>query len=80
MQRIIQLLPKIIQLANIAVMILLIIFVALQNKSSGLSSVFGGSGTIASTRRGVEKWLFYSTILLAFLFVGLSVTLLFLKK
>ena len=80
MQRIIQLLPQIVQLANIAVMIVLIIFIAVQNKSSGLSSVFGGTGTIASTRRGVEKWLFYSTIILAFLFVGLSITLLFLKR
>lgn len=68
-----KLLPQILQLANIIVMALLIIFIIMQNRSQGLSTVFGGSGGISATRRGFEKWIFYATIVVSILFVGLSV-------
>ncbi len=67
-------LPQILQLSNIVAMVLIIIFVTLQNRSQGLSTVFGGSGGITATRRGFEKWLFYATIIVAIIFVGLSIT------
>ena len=60
-------------------MVLLIIVIALQNKSSGLSNVFGGAGNIVQTRRGFEKWLFFATIILGVLFVGISTAFLFVK-
>jgi len=60
-------------------MVLLIIVISLQNKSAGLSNVFGSSGNIVQTRRGFEKWLFYATTILGILFVGLSITLLLIK-
>lgn len=63
----------VIQFANIVVMVLLITSVALQNKSAGLSGVFGGAGNVVSTRRGFEKWLFYATIGLGMAFCGLSI-------
>ena len=66
-------LPQILTLINMADMVILIIFIALQNKSSGLSNIFGGGGVV-QTRRGVEKWLFYCTIVLAVIFAGLSLT------
>ncbi|MBP9686196.1 MAG: preprotein translocase subunit SecG [Candidatus Doudnabacteria bacterium] len=69
-----KLLPQIIQLANIISMVLLIIFITLQNRSQGLSTVFGGGGTVVGNRRGFEKWLFYATIIVAVLFAGLSTT------
>ncbi len=62
------------------VMVTLIIMIAFQNKSSGLSNVFGGSGSIAQTRRGAEKWLFYATIIAGILFVGLTITSVLIKK
>lgn len=65
-------LGQILLFINMVVMVLLIIAIALQNKGAGLSSVFGGGG-VAATRRGAEKWLFYSTIVLGILFAGLSV-------
>jgi len=68
---------QILQFANILVMVILIIVVSLQNKSSGLSNVFGGAGNIVSTRRGFEKWLFYATIILGILFVGINIAFLF---
>lgn len=69
-----------ITFVNMAIMVGLIITVALQRKGAGLSTVFGGSGNIAQTRRGFEKWLFFTTIILGVLFVGLSITLLLLNK
>ena len=64
---------------DVAVMILLIISVSMQNKSSGLSNVFGGAGNIVQTRRGFEKWLFYATIVLGLMFVGINLMLVLLK-
>jgi protein translocase SecG subunit len=69
---------KYLQFANIVVMVFLIIIVSLQNKSSGLSNVFGGGGNIVQTRRGFEKWLFYATIVVGIIFVGLNISFLFL--
>ena len=72
-------LPYILSIVNMAVMVVLIIMVALQNKSAGLSNVFGGGG-VTTTRRGVDKWLFYATIVAGIIFVGLSITILILNK
>jgi protein translocase SecG subunit len=65
---------NILTLANILAMLVLIILITLQSRSSGLSTVFGGAGGVTQTRRGVEKWLFYATIIFAVIFVGLSIT------
>lgn len=70
---------QIVLFVNIIVSVLLIAFIALQNRGTGVSSVFGGSGNIVQARRGVEKWLFVTTIIFAVLFVGLSVTSIILK-
>ena len=64
---------------NILVMVLLIVTVALQNKSSGLSNVFGGAGNIVQTRRGFEKLLFYATIVLGIIFLAINIGFLFIK-
>jgi protein translocase SecG subunit len=64
---------------NIIVMLVLIVVIALQNKSSGLSNVFGGAGNIVQTRRGFEKWLFYATIILGILFIAINIGFLFSK-
>jgi protein translocase SecG subunit len=60
-------------------MALLIFVIALQNKSSGLSNVFGGAGNIVQTRRGFEKWLFYATIVLGIIFLSINISFLFIK-
>jgi protein translocase SecG subunit len=60
-------------LIQLAVGALMVVSILAQNKGVSLSNVFGGSGTIHRTKRGIEKWLFYSTIALALIFVGLSV-------
>ena len=63
---------SIISIAQIVVSILLIIAILLQEKSSGLSGVFGGSGEFYHTRRGLERIIFWSTIVLVIAFAALS--------
>ena len=53
---------------------LLIISILLQQRGGGLSSAFGGSAVEYSTKRGAEKVIFYATIVLAILFLGISIT------
>jgi preprotein translocase subunit SecG len=72
-------LEHILTIIDMVVMVLLIITVSLQNKSSGLSNIFGGGGVI-TTRRGSDKWLFYATIVLGVLFAGLSLTIVLLNR
>jgi len=67
---------QLLQFVNIIIMVVLIIIISLQNKSAGLSSVFGGAGNVVSTRRGFEKWLFYATIIIGSIFVGINITFL----
>lgn len=71
---------QIISIINMAVMVGLVMTIILQRKGTGMSTVFGGSGNIAQTRRGFDKWLFFSTIVLAVIFVGLSITALILNQ
>jgi len=52
---------------------LLIGAILLQARGSGLSSVFGGESTFYHTRRGIEKFIFWATIVLAILFIAISV-------
>lgn len=61
-----------ISFAQIIVSITLIVFVVLQAKGTGLSGVLGGS-TNYHAKRGMEKSLFYATILVSLLFVGLAI-------
>jgi len=61
-------------LGQIIIGVILIVLILLQEQSSGLSGVFGGDSSGAyQTRRGLEKWIFYGTIILAALFLLLSV-------
>lgn len=62
---------------QIILSILLIAVILLQQKSSGVGGVFGGSSNVYSTKRGVDKILFYSTIVISILFFGFSLSRLF---
>ena len=59
--------------AQIAVAVLLMIGILLQQRGGGLSSTFGGSQMEFSSRRGAEKIIFYATVVLAVAFLALSV-------
>jgi len=64
---------------HIIISILLVILVLLQEQGAGLSSAIGGSEFYAS-KRGLEKKIFYLTIILAVLFVGMGIVRIILKK
>jgi len=61
-----------ISLAQIIVSIVLIILILLQERSSGLSVIFGGESEFYAKRRGLERLIFITTIVLAIIFAGLS--------
>lgn len=59
--------------AQILISVILIVLVLLQERSSGLSGVFGGGGNeFYSQRRGFERLIFYATIVLIITFAVLS--------
>lgn len=65
---------NIITIAQIIISLLLIAIILIQQKGSGLGSAFGGeSGNLYSTKRGVEKILFYATIVLAVAFLAIAI-------
>lgn len=64
---------KAINIIQIIISVFLVIMVLIQSKSGGLSDVFGGGGaTIYKTKRGAEKFIFWSTIILSIAFLGLA--------
>ena len=57
---------------QIIISILLIIFVLIQNKGTGLGRVWGGS-SVSFSRRGLEKALFKFTFITVGLFIIISI-------
>lgn len=62
-----------ISIAQIIISVVLIILILLQERSSGLSGVFGGGETgYYQSRRGMEKIIFWATVALVIAFGALS--------
>ena len=59
--------------------VLITLSILLQAKGAGLGTTWSGGGETYHTRRGLEKVLFYFTIISICLFIALSVTLLIVK-
>jgi protein translocase SecG subunit len=72
--------PRIINIAEIVVSILLIVSILLQNRGAGLSSTFGGDFGGYYSKRGFEKFLTRFSIFLAIIFIALAITNLFLTN
>lgn len=68
-----------LKIIQIIIAILLIIVILLQNRGSGLSGVFGGGDQVYRTKRGMEKILLITTIVLAVLFFGIGLGIIILK-
>ena len=63
----------VIQIVQIILGIALVVSILLQARGAGLGSVFGGTGTVFKTRRGIDRLLFRITIVFAILFCLVSV-------
>jgi preprotein translocase subunit SecG len=60
-------------IAQIVVAVALVVVALLQVKGGGLGGIFGQADTVYRTKRGVEKTLFQFTIVLAVIFIILSI-------
>ena len=61
------------EIVQIIVAVALTITILLQARGAGLGSVFGGTGTVFKTRRGIDKLLFRFTIVFTVLFLLVSI-------
>ncbi|HEX9837765.1 MAG TPA: preprotein translocase subunit SecG [Anaerolineales bacterium] len=66
-----------LNIALIIISVLLVLSVIIQSKGAGLGGLTGAdTGSIFTARRGVERTLFWVTIILSVVFFGLVITLL----
>lgn len=59
-------------LAQIIVAVLLIVLILLQRRGTALGSAFGQEGGFYATRRGLQKKIFWGTVVLGALFIILA--------
>ncbi len=71
---------QILNIFQLVVAILLVIFILLQQRGAGLGGVFGGEGGVYRTKRGAEKIIFTTTIVLAVLFLVTTLLNVFLSS
>jgi preprotein translocase subunit SecG len=57
---------------QLALSVVLATCVLLQSRGASVGATFGGTGTIYRTKRGVEKLLFRSTVVVGTLFAAVS--------
>ncbi|MFA5359190.1 MAG: preprotein translocase subunit SecG [Patescibacteria group bacterium] len=62
----------IFSIIQVVISALLVVVVMMQSRGTGMGAVFGGDGNVYKTKRGAERFLFISTIVLAVLFLALS--------
>ena len=58
-----------IAIIQITIAVLLVGAILIQNRGTGLGAAFGGEGNVYRTKRGVERYVFIATIVLAVLFL-----------
>lgn len=67
---------KILLITQVVICIVLVISVLLQNRAEGLGQMFGGGGEIFRTKRGLERVLYYTTIVLIVALIVISLLIL----
>lgn len=60
-------------IAQLIIAVLLVITVVLQSRGGDAGMAFGGGGETFRSKRGIERILFYATIVLAVLFAANSI-------
>jgi preprotein translocase subunit SecG len=62
-----------LSIAQIVLSVALILAIMLQVKGGGLGGIFGQADSVYRTRRGIERTLFQITIVLAVIFIIVSI-------
>ena len=62
-----------LNIAQIVLAVGLVLSILIQVKGGGLGGIFGQADSVYRTKRGIEKTLFQLTIVLAFLFIVVSI-------
>lgn len=57
-----------LKIIQIVLAVILTTLILMQQRGSGLGTAFGGEGNVYRSRRGIEKFLFTATIVIAVLF------------
>jgi len=70
----------VLNIIQIILSVAIILVVLLQVKGGGLGGIFGQADSVYRTKRGIEKWLFWATIVLAGLFVVVALATLIVFK
>ena len=74
-------LPKTLLIAQDVLSIFIVIFILIQSKGSGVSAIFGGGeGNIYRTRRGAERVIFITTIVMVVLWFALAIASLLVRR
>lgn len=65
--------PPMLTAIQIAIAVVLIVLILLQERSAGLSGLMGGDGIgFYQTRRGLEKMVFWGTVVFSAAFVAVA--------
>ena len=62
----------VIDIALLAIGIVLLLTILIQHRGTGLGAAFGGESAVFRTRRGLEKSLHIATIVLSVLFLAIA--------
>ena len=58
---------------QIAVSVILIVLISIQQRGAALGAGFGGGGEVYSTKRGAQKKIYYATVAFVTIFLVLGV-------
>lgn len=61
-----------LQVIQIVIATILVVVILMQSRGAGFGGAFGTQGAVFRTRRGVERYLFRGTVVLAALFIAVS--------
>ncbi len=61
-----------LNIVQIVISVLLIIVILFQVRGGGIGGIFGQADSVYRTKRGVERWLFWATIILSAIFIILA--------
>ena len=71
---------QIIPFLQLGTALLLVVLVILQRSGGDIGGAFGGDGAqFSRTRRGFERFLFFATVIIAVIFVAVSIAMLVLR-